>query len=242
MQLESPISILVPPPQEYLNSFRKIFTYVKSTADGKNVIHTPIPYNYHKIIRNYNIQDKKILITLVNTYFTGYQYDLRIKSVRWFLENHPDDILFYGKGWIQLKSNLSSEAQKAFDSQYKGYADDKIEVVSKSKFSLAYENFSYPDYVTEKIFDVMAAGSVPIYAGASNITDHVPSACFINYNDFKSHEELYHFLTNMDDATYQKYLNCIQKFMANPEQNPNHYKNVANKILKHLKKDIFSLF
>ena len=100
LQLESPISILVPPPQEYLNSFRKIFTYVKSTADGKNVIHTPIPYNYHKIIRNYNIQDKKILITLVNTYFTGYQYDLRIKSIRWFLENHPDDILFYGKGLL----------------------------------------------------------------------------------------------------------------------------------------------
>ena len=44
------------------------------------------------------------------------------------------------------------------------------------------------------------------------------------------------------DLTYQKYLNCIQKFMANPEQNQNHYKNVANKILKHLKKNRVSLF
>ena len=179
---------------------------------------------------------------MINTYFTGHQYDLRIKSVQWFLENHPNDILIYGKGWQPLKEKLSPDGKKAFDAQYKGYVDDKIKTVSTSKFSLAYENISYPDYVSEKIFDVMAAGSVPIYAGAPNITDYVPKACFINYNDFKSHEELYQFLTTMDDNTYQKYLNCIQKFMENPEKNPNHYKNVANKILKHLNKDRFLNF
>ena len=81
LQLESPISILVPPPQDYLNSFRKIFTYVKPAADEKRIIYVPIPYNYEKVIRDYSIQNKKTLVTLINTYFTGHQYDLRIKSV-----------------------------------------------------------------------------------------------------------------------------------------------------------------
>ena len=241
-QIESPIAIQVPPPQNYVASFQKIFTYAKSAADEKKVIYVPIPYNFEKIIRNYSLQHKKTLVTIVNTYHTGNLYDLRIKSVQWFLENHPNDILIYGSGWQSLKEKLSPNGQNAFDSQYKGYTDDKIETISTSKFSLAYENTSFPDYVSEKIFDVMAAGSVPIYAGAPNITDYFPKACFISYNDFKSHEELYQFLTTMDDNTYQKYLNCIQKFMENPEKNPNHYKNVANKVLKHIKKDRFSFF
>lgn len=34
------------------------------------------------------------------------------------------------------------------------------------KFTIAFENQSYPGYVTEKIADALMAGTVPIYWGA----------------------------------------------------------------------------
>ena len=40
-----------------------------------------------------------------------------------------------------------------------------------TKFVLAFENSVCNDYVTEKIYDVFAAGVVPIYLGAPNIDE-----------------------------------------------------------------------
>lgn len=43
--------------------------------------------------------------------------------------------------------------------------DDKLEFLKNYKFSLATENSVYPGYVTEKIVDAWAAGTIPIYFG-----------------------------------------------------------------------------
>ena len=80
----------------------------------------------------------------------------------------------------------------------------------------------------------MAANTVPVYSGAPNIQDYVPKECFIDYHSFKNNEEMYDVLSKMDDTTYQSYINCINNFMKKPERHPNYYKNVVNKILKHL--------
>ena len=152
------------------------------------------------------------------------------------MENHPQDILFYGKNWHPLKNSLSKKAQPFFDTQYKGPVPDKIETIKYSKFNLAFENERFEDYVTEKIFDAMAAGSVPVYSGAPNITDYVPKECFIDYHQFNDFKKLYQFLSTMDNHTYHSYLHCINEFMNNPERHPNHYKNVSQKILKEILK------
>jgi hypothetical protein len=44
------------------------------------------------------------------------------------------------------------------------------------KFVLAVENTVAPDYVTEKFYDPLEAGAVPIYLGAPNIDDFAPGA------------------------------------------------------------------
>ncbi len=235
-QLESPISIIIPPTEEYKKHFKKIFTYYKPACDNKQIIYTPIPYEYSKIKRNIFTQQKTSLVSLMNTYSTGYQYDLRNKIIRWFLENHPQDILFYGKDWEPLKNSLSKKAKPFFDTQYKGPAQDKIETIKYSKFNLAFENERFDHYVTEKIYDAMAAGSVPVYSGAPNITDYVPKECFIDYHQFNDFGKLYQFLSTMDNHTYHSYLHCINEFMNNPERHPNHYKNVGKKILEEILK------
>lgn len=50
----------------------------------------------------------------------------------------------------------------------------KYALARKHMFYAAFENSIYEDYVTEKLFDALVAGSVPIYIGAPNVLDFVP--------------------------------------------------------------------
>ncbi|GMJ05600.1 fucosyltransferase 11 [Hibiscus trionum] len=52
---------------------------------------------------------------------------------------------------------------------------DKVETLKHYKFSLAFENSNEEDYVSEKFFQSLVAGSVPVVVGAPNIEDFSPS-------------------------------------------------------------------
>lgn len=52
---------------------------------------------------------------------------------------------------------------------------DKVKALKRYKFSLAFENSNEEDYVTEKFFQSLVAGTVPVVVGAPNIHDFAPS-------------------------------------------------------------------
>lgn len=52
---------------------------------------------------------------------------------------------------------------------------NKLETLRDYKFSLAFENSNEDDYVTEKFWQSLVAGSVPVVIGAPNIHDFEPS-------------------------------------------------------------------
>ncbi|KAL7246876.1 hypothetical protein ACSBR2_001897 [Camellia fascicularis] len=54
-------------------------------------------------------------------------------------------------------------------------AVEKVKTLKHYKFSLAFENSNEEDYVTEKYFQSLVAGSVPVVVGAPNIQDFAPS-------------------------------------------------------------------
>jgi hypothetical protein len=87
--------------------------------------------------------------------------------------------------------------------------DTRLATLARYKFTLAFENSIAPDYVTEKFFDPLIAGSVPVYLGAPNVSDFAPaSRCFINVADFSSPAALAAHLNAVDqDAdAYAEYL------------------------------------
>jgi hypothetical protein len=51
----------------------------------------------------------------------------------------------------------------------------KLDVLRRYRFVLAFENAIDRDYVTEKWFDALVAGCVPVYLGAPNIADFAPA-------------------------------------------------------------------
>jgi len=90
----------------------------------------------------------------------------------------------------------------------------KLSVIANYKFTLAFENAITPDYVSEKFFDPLVAGSVPVYLGAPNVEDFAPGdRCFINTADFDSPKALAEYLLalNENDSAYQTYFTWKQK-------------------------------
>ncbi|MCO5549946.1 hypothetical protein L7F22_003423 [Adiantum nelumboides] len=56
-----------------------------------------------------------------------------------------------------------------------GHAVNKLETLRDYKFSLAFENSNEDDYVTEKFWQSLVAGSIPVVIGAPNIYNFAPS-------------------------------------------------------------------
>jgi alpha-1,3-fucosyltransferase 10 len=86
--------------------------------------------------------------------------------------------------------------------------DTRLATFARYKFTLALENSIAPDYVTEKLFEPLMAGSVPVYLGASNADDLAPGdRCFIDASHFDAPGSLAAHLNRLDrdDAAYAEY-------------------------------------
>lgn len=67
----------------------------------------------------------------------------------------------------------------------------KLEIIKKYKFTIAFENAISKDYVTEKFFDPLITGSVPVYLGAPNIEQFSPGDnSFIDIRNYSSPKDL----------------------------------------------------
>ncbi|KAK8898387.1 alpha-(1-_3)-fucosyltransferase activity protein [Tritrichomonas musculus] len=83
----------------------------------------------------------------------------------------------------------------------------KENVVKYYKFTIAFENSNDPDYVSEKLFQPLRYGSVPIFRGCSNLEDFAPRHSSIDANKFASAKELADYLIYLDnnDTAYNEY-------------------------------------
>jgi len=87
--------------------------------------------------------------------------------------------------------------------------DSLMDIVARYKFTLVFENSIAEDYVTDKLFDALAAGSVPVYLGAPNAADYLPAErCAIDVRAFSGPAELAEYLNWLDahDDAYREYL------------------------------------
>jgi len=233
--------------------YGKVFTWDDALVDNKKYFHylwlQNIEYNKQAKV---SFENKK-LIVLINAQKTNYLpnelYSLRIKAIRYFEKKYPDDFDLYGVGWEKpldlkfvysaLKSNPFKiliflkdyvDSLRGFPS-YKGKVVDKISTLARYKFCLCFENMKDIDgYITEKIFDCFKANCVPIYYGASNISKYIPSDTFINFRQFKTFDEMYSHMINMDKKTYNRYLISIKKFLKSNQLKKWNYQSYCSQV------------
>lgn len=83
-----------------------------------------------------------------------------------------------------------------------------LETLARYRFGLAFENAMDADYVTEKFFQCLVAGTIPVYLGAPNVEDFAPGDhSFIDASSFPHPEALGAYLTELarDEPALQAY-------------------------------------
>jgi hypothetical protein len=126
----------------------------------------------------------------------------------------------YGRGWNSIIGRNYFHGNyliNYFKIQkfYKGHCISKIDTLINYDFSIVFENMIMDGYVTEKIFDAMRAGSIPIYLGAPDIEKLIPKNCYIDFRDFKSVFELNQYCMSLSAAELDAYRLNIFNFLQN---------------------------
>ena len=95
------------------------------------------------------------------------------------------------------------------------YKEAKIDFISKSLFNICPENSYIHGYRSEKIFDALEAGTIPIYWGWIPQEDYLNNECFIYHNGSESGDELIEeALQNPIKYLSQRvFLDCIEDYL-----------------------------
>lgn len=146
-------------------------------------------------------------------------YSARRSAIDWFERNQPESLDLFGPGWdisdfaqtrfMHPFVSRIQPLQKALNRKsivYKGLVSNKHKALQRYKYSICFENAQgFPGYITEKIFDCLYAGCVPIYWGAPNIEDYLPTSAFIDMRKYDSYGDLFSFLERVSDEEWIEY-------------------------------------
>jgi len=229
------IGILMEPPTTvaeiyappFLSFCDKVLTWDDSLVDNKKFFKF-FYYNLEQMDRNLVPFHQKKLLTMVVAHKTSSHpkelYSERLKVIHYFEKQTGNDFEFYGYGW-----------GKAGYRTYRGTVQDKHRILKQYRFSICYENMKdVQGYITEKIFDCFAAGCVPIYWGASNVTAYIPKNCFIARQNFASMDDLMNYLRNMKEVEYNHYLKNIRLFLESKQAQKFTQTNFCNTLVECL--------
>jgi alpha(1,3/1,4) fucosyltransferase len=177
----------------------------------------------------------------------GELYQERIKLIRVLEKEYPKHFDLYGTGWNEMAGLVGARTLKwnllrrirtwvpnalrplLFDEtitfkpypSYKGSIPDKFAILAKYRFAICYENAdNRQGYITEKLWDCLVAGCIPVYWGAPNISDYFPSDCYIDATRFTSRKALIKYLLHLPEADQIALLEAGATFLRQRSSHP----------------------
>jgi hypothetical protein len=246
--------------KKFLKKYKRIFTWRDDLVDDEIFIKFNLP-NKLIVNTNYGWSNRNKMCCLIAANKTVRNktkldlYSERVNTIRWFEKHAPQDFDLYGAGWLspQAKSGLinhifrkirnyfpsSNNKDDQHFPSYRGRVVSKLATLSNYKYNICYENISgMYGYITEKIWDSFFSGCVPIYWGAENILEYIPSECFIDRRNFKSHQELYAYLKSISESRYVLYQENIASFLCSDKSYAFSAKAFAEKIVSTIVSDL----
>ncbi|XP_061552310.1 4-galactosyl-N-acetylglucosaminide 3-alpha-L-fucosyltransferase 9-like [Phycodurus eques] len=115
---------------------------------------------------------------------------------------------------------------------------DYFPTLASCKFYLAFENSIHKDYITEKFYNPLEVGTVPVVLGPSrqNYENFVQGDAFIHVDDFASPKELADYLMLLDknEAMYRRYFEWRRHFkVKTPQFWPEHICLACDYLRRH---------
>lgn len=138
------------------------------------------------------------------------------KLVCWIVSNYNENYK-RSKYYNELSKYITVEAYgRHFHRSIS--SEEYSQTVASCKFYLSFENSVHKDYMTEKLYNPLSLGTVPVVLGPSreNYEQYVPSGAFIHVDDFPSPKELADHLKHMDqnEDLYKQYFTWRENFFA----------------------------
>jgi hypothetical protein len=231
--LENPYINKLNASSDYCQKFDIVFAWDKRLFQLPHVV--PILVPHPLVCADFPaLEQRDIFSCLINAnkafkeVLPSDLYLERINTIRWYEKQAPDKFNLYGLGWekstpaFTLSGKFSRVASRLqtrlfgippFPS-FRGELSDKSTVLRRARFSYCYENSrDLSNYITEKIFDSLVNGCVPIYWGADNVLDHIPSDCFIDRREFNDTTQVHQFLLSIGVTGFAQYQHNIRKFL-----------------------------
>jgi hypothetical protein len=177
-----------------LKYFTKISTYWNpllsiSSQLGNRIHYFPFVHRYDfnnpndlACLKENTNEGKKICIVLENRQirenYSINGVDLKaLDYLRWdYAQKLGKRIYCYGKTWEQHADVINyCEAKSRFLDQ-----EPVIDIMAKYTFVLIIENCSADGYVSEKLYDALSVGCIPLYYGNNNAQLNIPNDCYID--------------------------------------------------------------
>ncbi|MDO6391149.1 glycosyltransferase family 10 [Pontibacter sp. BT731] len=178
------------------------------------------------------------LVKATNPFFRFEDlYTKRIEAILHF--SNVEGFALYGTLWDKphgLNSKYYNAAKKLNPTR----VDSKHAVLAQYKFNLCFENCVYPGYVTEKIFDCLLSGTIPVYFGAPDIANFVPKDCYLDFRDYDNFKDLQHALESMTEEEATKHLCAASDFVNSNDFKKYTIQNFSELFDKILMKEIGS--
>jgi len=184
-----------------------------------------------KIVAIMGYRDEPRLITKKD----GKNIDLYYLRSRIALKGHQLNMVdIYGGNWPE---GVSIQESRKGDWQ-----GTKAKILQNYDFNFCFENTTYDYYCTEKIWDSIRYGCLPIYYGQGNkIYEDFPKNSFLDYCDFENAEALFEKVNMMSIEEYRERMNrCVEVLNTVLEKRKSfdHHKEV---ILTNIVKKIYSI-
>lgn len=173
-------------------------------------------------------------------------YSERVRAIKWFEQKVPNQFHLYGNGWkvpqkrlghlgkllYRLEKVIPFLTRKSIFPSYRGPTPTKWDPLSKSRFCICYENArDIPGYLTEKIFDCIFAGCIPVYWGEPNVQEWIPPQCFVDFRAFRSYDDLYQYLVSMSEQNFISMQKAGREFILSHAFRPHNSERFANTVI-----------
>ena len=157
----------------------------------------------------------KCPLSLMRELSCGDLYGERRAIAREAERSAPDFLDVFGPGWNGEQISWCPLYPNRPYRCWRGEAKvPKHELSAEYRFVVAYENFrGQRGYISEKIFDALQAGSVPVYLGEERIAEFVPREAFVDARDFRTQRQLLEYLQSCPEAEWAEMRRVGQTFL-----------------------------